>query len=62
MSKQPAKTDCDGKPRFTSKRLANKVAGRIARREGVPMNVYGCPHCHGLHVGADWLMKDRRRA
>ena len=60
MKKRCAKTDCDGKPRFTSRRLADKVAGRIAKREGVPMNVYGCSVCHGLHVGADWLEKKRR--
>lgn len=52
MSRPASRIDCEGKERFTSRHLAGKVAGKIARREGMPMRIYPCSMCRGLHVGS----------
>lgn len=41
---------CEGKERFTSKPLANRVRGRMRHKN---MVVYKCEHCHCWHIGAD---------
>jgi hypothetical protein len=53
MGRRALPADCDGKSRFTSRRVAEKVAGRVARRIGESMSVYPCRVCHGLHIGVD---------
>lgn len=56
------KDECDGKAVFTRWASAERAAGKIARREGEPMHVYTCPHCHRFHVGGGIETKASRCA
>jgi hypothetical protein len=52
MNRPASKEDCEGKARFSSYAKAERSAGRIAKREEVPMHVYACQQCGGFHVGS----------
>lgn len=43
---------CDGKERFVTRALAERVAGRIARRDRGRIQSYSCRACGGFHVGS----------
>lgn len=43
-------SSCDGKQRFDSFEMANRVATRPNRLH-CRRAPYRCPHCHGFHLG-----------
>lgn len=42
---------CVRKRRFSSYRLAEKIAAKMRRRDEEAMQVYGCKPCGGWHIG-----------
>lgn len=42
---------CDGKDRFTSYRIAKRIADRQAKRHNGPCEPYRCRFCNTFHVG-----------
>lgn len=44
---------CDGKERFLTRALAERVATRVGRRhKGMRANAYQCRGCGGFHIGS----------
>lgn len=54
------RSSCDGKERFDSFQMANKVATRPNRLH-CRRAPYHCPHCHGFHLGEPSMGRKRRR-
>lgn len=52
-------SSCDGKERFDSFALANRVASRPNRLH-CRRTPYRCPHCGGYHLGTPSLGKKQR--
>lgn len=52
-------SSCDGKERFDSFQLANKVAVRH-NRQHCRRTSYRCPHCGGYHLGTPSLGRKQK--
>lgn len=44
-------SSCEGKERFASFNLADRIASRQAHRRGKKFQAYACSDCGGFHVG-----------
>lgn len=46
-------TQCQGKEKFASARLARKIARRQSKKYGRPFNAYRCKECGQWHTGGE---------
>lgn len=65
MSHGPVSTDgvlgCQGKHRFDSRVMADRVAVASRRRRDSAMHAYRCKHCNGWHLGSNKSINKRPR-
>lgn len=42
--------ECTRKTRYTTEKIARRVAEKCRQLRGAELKAYGCPHCGGYHL------------